>query len=353
MAQTNSSVLRFVVEDAALYLSNRVSYGTVNLQRDYVCVLDIDLIELSLRLRDKQQPAQSTAKCRSEIPEIKSPFFELQASLNVVRLRTCADSCRLLLELITYLADDGDFDEKGIALSEDSSESGVTLKSGLNSVAGGSLSSLHGQEVEAQVNDLMAEAMLDSSPIQHHFQQRVAPKEEIISNPTEVFFFPDENRIPTCKESLSDQNEPCGVWHEDIDQQLMDDALDPACDDLPTTEEEFCILENDPGVGFTVRNLFSHINQHKVTLSYFYLLQPRGGEPQIRQLTSAPVQVVEGHFSPPIGKTDVLKAPKHFPVPVMRYTLREMTLIWEVFGGHDFPKSTSSSNSRLVLKRVD
>lgn len=256
MAQTNSSVLRFVVEDAALYLSNRVSYGTVNLQRDYVCVLDIDLIELSLRLRDKQHPDQTTPKSQTEAADVKSPFFELQASLNVVRLRTCADSCRLLLDLITYLADDGDFDEKGVALSEDSSESGLTLKSGLNSVVGGSLSSLsslHGQEVEAQVNDLMAEAMLDSSPVQHHFQQRLPSKEDFISNPTEVFFFPDENRIPTRKENLNDQSEPCGVWHEDIDQQLMDDALDPACDDLPSTEEEFCILENDPGIGFTVR----------------------------------------------------------------------------------------------------
>lgn len=32
----------------------------------------------------------------------------------------------------------------------------------------------------------------------------------------------------------------------------------------------------------------------------------------------------------------------------MRYTLREMTLIWEVFGGQDFPKSASSSNPRLL-----
>lgn len=39
VAHTNSSLLRFVVEDAALYLSNRVNYGTINLQRDYVSVL--------------------------------------------------------------------------------------------------------------------------------------------------------------------------------------------------------------------------------------------------------------------------------------------------------------------------
>nr|CAG4641476.1 EOG090X01G2 [Eurycercus lamellatus] len=32
----------------------------------------------------------------------------------------------------------------------------------------------------------------------------------------------------------------------------------------------------------------------------------------------------------------------------MLYTLREMTLIWEVFGGHDFPKNGTSSNPRLL-----
>jgi len=68
-------------------------------------------------------------------------------------------------------------------------------------------------------------------------------------------------------------------------------------------------------------------------------LQPRGGEPQIRKLWPAEtVQVVEGHFAPPIGKTDVLRPPKHLPPAVMKYTLREMTLVWEIYGGRDFPK---------------
>ena len=33
----------------------------------------------------------------------------------------------------------------------------------------------------------------------------------------------------------------------------MDDVLGAAFDDVPDKEEEFCILENDPGVGFTVK----------------------------------------------------------------------------------------------------
>jgi len=181
----------------------------------------------------------------------------------MVRLRTCADSCRLLLDLLTYLADDGDYDEKGVALSEDSSESSYATRNGLGSVAGGSLSSLHGQEIVAQVNSLMAEAMQETSPNKLEQQSKAPPKsgESFPSTPAaQVFFFPDESRIPAAPvrrdnsdDRDSQSNEPCGIWNGGIDQTLMDDALDPICDDIPPQEEEFCILENDPGVGFTVR----------------------------------------------------------------------------------------------------
>lgn len=258
VAQTSTSVLRFVIEDAALHLSNRVYNGTVNFQRDYVCVLDIDVLELSLR-SENSKPSTDTATTGNQ-PSSSGTVFELQSLLNMVRLRTCADSCRLLLDLLTYLANDGDYDEKGVALSEDSSESSLNVRNGMGSVAGGSLSSLQGQEMAAQVNVLMEEAMLETGPDKTDLQPKAPPKGELYSGPsTEVFFFPDESRMPPSKihhDNTDDQQvgsgDPCGVWHDGIDQTLMDDALDPACDDLPHPEEEFCILENDPGVGFTV-----------------------------------------------------------------------------------------------------
>lgn len=262
IAQTSSSVLRFVIEDAALHLSNRVSFGTVNLQRDYVCVLDIDLLELSLRLKTPKASASGGANEKTTPAQTNlGTLFELQSSLNMVRLRTCADSCQLLLDLVSYLADDGDYDEKGVALSEDSSESSHNARTRLGSIA--SVSSMHGPEVESQVNDLMAEAMQDTSSNTVPQQQKVPPKVESFSSPsTQVFFFPDENRTPSAakvrpsgdaySEEKGCEGEPCGVWHDGVDQELMDDALDPTCDDLPQPEEEFCILENDPGVGFTV-----------------------------------------------------------------------------------------------------
>lgn len=44
-----------------------------------------------------------------------------------------------------------------------------------------------------------------------------------------------------------------------------------------------------------------------------------------------------------MGKTDLLKPPKHFPPAVLRYTLCEMTLVWHIYGGYDF-QSTVREN---------
>lgn len=64
--------------------------------------------------------------------------------------------------------------------------------------------------------------------------------------------------------------------------------------------------------------------------------QPKGSLPEVRTLCKSPVRVVDNHFSVPVGKADLLKAPKHYPDPVYRYTLREMTIIWHMYGGLDF-----------------
>jgi len=56
-------------------------------------------------------------------------------------------------------------------------------------------------------------------------------------------------------------------------------------------------------------------------------------------LTTEPVVVIDNHFRIPIGKTDMLKAPDHFPCPVYRYTLSEISILWSMYGGQDFESS--------------
>ena len=54
--KTKTSTLRFMAEDACLLISEKASSSDVvatDLCQDYVCVLDLGLFELSLRLSDK------------------------------------------------------------------------------------------------------------------------------------------------------------------------------------------------------------------------------------------------------------------------------------------------------------
>lgn len=59
-AQANTSTLRFIAEECDLFLSDRSpprngvpSIASVDLKRDYVNVIELELFELSLRTNDK------------------------------------------------------------------------------------------------------------------------------------------------------------------------------------------------------------------------------------------------------------------------------------------------------------
>ena len=81
-----------------------------------------------------------------------------------------------------------------------------------------------------------------------------------------------------------------------------------------------------------------------------FILKPRDGEPSIKCLTSEPIRVTDNHFGMPVGKTDQLQPPEHFPQAVYRYTIKEMSLVWYMYGGADFEqKSKSISVSKIVL----
>lgn len=70
--------------------------------------------------------------------------------------------------------------------------------------------------------------------------------------------------------------------------------------------------------------------------------------PEIRWLTEDPLRVIDNHFSVPAGRTDLLKPPKNFPSPVTRYTLLEMSLVWHMYGGHDFKATDETQKQKKV-----
>lgn len=64
--------------------------------------------------------------------------------------------------------------------------------------------------------------------------------------------------------------------------------------------------------------------------------QDRDGEPVVSKLTSEPIQIRDDHFSQPPGRGHPARGPLHFPVPEIRYLVKEISMVWHLYGGKDF-----------------
>ncbi|XP_011503827.1 PREDICTED: autophagy-related protein 2 homolog A [Ceratosolen solmsi marchali] len=291
-AQTNTSNLRFIAEDMALFISDKIG-KVVDLRHDYVCVMDLGLFELSLRLNEKM--------CGG------APRIDLRASNNVLHVRTCSDSGRALMQLLTYFASDGDMTPNSGSMESitvPSSEDGESL------LGDEGINFLSKSQVE-RVNSLMEEAMEDTVKVTADKLDRKPLEKE---NQVEVFFFPDESNPTTVNEVL--RSVGTNVESTDNHKVIYDDG-----------DEDFCILGEEAGVG----------------------IMPRHGVPEVRWLCQESVRIVDNHFGIPLGKTDLLKAPKNFPPAILRYTLCEMSLVWHIYGGKDFGKSEPAIKKHITI----
>lgn len=142
-AQTNTSTLRFIAEDVALFISDKIGSG-VDLRRDYVCVMDLGLFELSLRLNEKM--------CGG------APRVDLRASNNVLHVRTCSDSGRALTQLLTYFANDGDL----MPFTKSTDNIIVPNSAEEESLLGDESINVLSKSQEERVNSLMVDAMEDT-----------------------------------------------------------------------------------------------------------------------------------------------------------------------------------------------
>uniref|UniRef100_A0A8C7G5F6 Autophagy related 2A n=1 Tax=Oncorhynchus kisutch TaxID=8019 RepID=A0A8C7G5F6_ONCKI len=265
--------LRFILDDSALYLSDKCESDVVDLRRDYVCVLDIDLLELAITTWKGSDKG-------------KLPLFELRCSNNVVHLHTCADSCAALVNMLQYLVSQGDLHPPPRQTSP-------------TEIAGQKLPVRQTDQyllwipitlpwiwqnegsftVLKHYNEFMTDFVLPQSRGAHLSLSTCSP-----------------GRLPSSPHLLS----------------LMGRK----------DNEDFCILEA-PGMGI-----------------------PVDGEPMVTVLTEGPIRVREGHFSRPRGSSDLLRAPSHFPVPQSRVVLREVSVVWHLYGGRDFGGKALSTHTQ-------
>uniref|UniRef100_A0A674CIC6 Autophagy related 2A n=1 Tax=Salmo trutta TaxID=8032 RepID=A0A674CIC6_SALTR len=289
--------LRFILDDSALFLSDKCENDVVDLRRDYVCVLDIDLLELAI-----------TTWKGSDTGKLSQPLFELRCSNNVVHLHTCADSCAALVNMLQYLVSQGD-------VHPPPRHTSPTEIAGQKLPLSESPASLPpcppAETAEINQYDLL-DALIDT--------ERSHPDEDIDSgsptiprgSPVSVYLFPGEApklRPPVVIEGEESKLDRLVATAAEVKVDMMSEEGSDGSED----NEDFCILEA-PGMG----------------------IPPRDGEPLVTVLAEGSIRVREGHFSRPRGSSDLLRAPSRFPVPESRVVLREVSVVWHLYGGRDF-----------------
>ncbi|XP_042637474.1 autophagy-related protein 2 homolog A [Orycteropus afer afer] len=288
---TSTFLLRFILDDSALYLSDKCEMETLDLRRDYICVLDVDLLELVIK----------TWKGNTE-GKLSQPLFEIRCSSNVVHLHSCADSCALLINLLQYVTSVGDLHPP----PRPPSPTEIAGQKVQLSESPASLPSCPPVETALINQRDLADALLDSGRSLRELAQPAGgtlPQ----ASPVSVYLFPGERSgAPPPSPSTGASGGSLGSEdkEDDKEEETDGDTLD---------SDEFCILDA-PGLG----------------------IPPRDGEPVVTQLHPDPIVVQDGHFSRPLGSTDLLRAPAHFPVPSSRVVLREVSLVWHLYGGRDF-----------------
>lgn len=64
------------------------------------------------------------------------------------------------------------------------------------------------------------------------------------------------------------------------------------------------------------------------------------------QSTDEPIRIVDNHFSIPLDKHDMLKAPQGFPQAVTRYTICDLSISMHLYGGNDFPIASTNTEPK-------
>ncbi|XP_060783916.1 autophagy-related protein 2 homolog A [Neoarius graeffei] len=303
--------LRFILDDSALYLTDKCESMTVDLRRDYVCVLDIDLLELAI-----------TTWKGSDTGKLTQPLFELRCSNNVVHVHTCADSCAALVNMLQYLVSQGDLHPP----PRHTSPTEIAGQKLPLSEAPTFLPPCPPAET-AEINQCdLTDALIDTERTLYEEDREFAgsPSSVKRSSPVSVYLFPGEG--PKSRSSVLEREE------SELDQLVVTatevhaDMISEECSEGSTDNDDFCILEA-PGIG----------------------IPPKDGEPVVKVLCQSPIKVRDGHFSRPRGSSDLLRAPARFPMPQSRVILREVSVVWHLYGGKDFggkpiPAHTQHSN---------
>lgn len=315
-----SSVLLIIVEDAGLFLSQNLTCKKVNLKDDYVCIIDLGVFELCMKLDNDT---------------LSIPIQEVLFTNNVVNIRTCSDSFKAFLELLIYLANEGDLVQEPDDSNISKDKRGILELSQTEET----ICSPYKQSIINQhdiVENLMQEAMMESTLPDRNCLNKVCDESEI---DVDVFFFPDENTKKKRKDMKSEtipgklETDTETALKEALEDEFTERMFD---DNKQSTDEEFCVLDDVPGTG----------------------IKSPSGKPKAKHIKFENVLIKDEHFDPTNSYFQESRfcTPKHFPKPHLKYNLKEISLVWYMYAGSDFEGTNpfvncQNKNSKTMMNQ--
>lgn len=299
----NTSIIMFIIEDAGLFLSQNLLCNEINLKRDYVCVLDVGVFELCM-------------KSDYSVPDF--PVTELNVSNNTIHIRTCSDSCKALMELLIYFSNCGDLVQEPSSVNVQHQPHNVIIEPSHTEemVSSQYKNILNKHDIVA---NMMQEAMNEASAVNLKVFNDSIVNENEVDLKVDEFFFPGENKMHSRPVSLEDS------VHMDMIQALREAQIEDLSDTFqsdynPNDDDEFCVLDDIPGTG----------------------IKSPTGKPKAKYIISQPICIKEGYFDPTTNKPS--NKQKCSILPYCEYNLKEMSIVWLMYGGRDFVSSSNDDD---------
>ncbi|XP_065883382.1 autophagy-related protein 2 homolog B-like isoform X2 [Dysidea avara] len=331
------SIMRLIIDESYFFLTNKPEKN-LDLKQDYVCVIEMGLLELIIKM-----PTGDLSETQ-DMPEISLEF-----SNNLVELRTCVDTCAALRDLMQYIASHGDLREEDLRdyiitrnrscdSGKDDGESQDSFSTPLNSLTADTTVPLPGTTNQLDLMDEAMEELAIENTGSKATNRTYRPAKEKRRSPS-------SKRRHHKKTPLDDKEQLTNPNLKSIKVPVVfSDSEDDSLGSKPLTGRHK--LPMSPGRSSISSNMTSEESED----DFLILDMPtssrmaKGAKPIIKSyLTNDErVKINNNHFAPSNAFTDQLHRPDHFPIPVTLYTLKDMTLVWYLYGGSDFSKSSTS-----------
>ncbi|CAF3407371.1 unnamed protein product [Rotaria socialis] len=301
---SKTTLLELNLDDWAIYLSKQKhDRYKIDLLNDYICIISGGAFEIKLCFNE---PVENTA--------MMDPLVDIRIACNMIHIRSCSDSANALIELLKYVITDGDLQQPTNEIRRSSTP------------------------VERKRNDRPVRLLNDDT---------INNEQLTIDDTSNQMLLIEDAMKPigsldrSVIQSEDDGNVLSNSHSDDIERgSVFASSSFDKDDDSPLFNQQQMrnIGENNGGFEFIDREIGM-------------CRPPKNGVCEVHVLSDTAVQIHENYFAKPLERNDILNAPAHLPVPTLRFSIRQISIVWHIYGGSDFatPKPNDSHEQPIQL----